>query len=61
MMEKLKSTLTTPQSHPYHKFDYTTPWFEFLSYQECCYSLGVPCSLGKFLRYHRYLKEVNVK
>jgi len=23
----------------YHVFDPTTPWFEWLSYQECCWSL----------------------
>lgn len=61
MMEQSKSTSTTPNNLPYHKFDYTTPWFEFLSYQECCFSLGVPVSLNRFLRYHTYLREVNVK
>lgn len=45
----------------YHVLDPTTPWYEFLSYQECCFSLGVPCRMGSFLRYHAYLREVGVK
>lgn len=44
----------------YHVLDETTPWFEFLSYQECCASLGRPCRLGSFMRYNAYLKEVGV-
>lgn len=41
--------------------DPTTPWYEFLSYQECCWSLGVPVRMTSFLRYHQYLKEIGVK
>lgn len=40
--------------------DPTTPWFEFLSYQECCWSLKQPVSLKRFLRYNAYLKEIGV-
>ena len=41
--------------------DPTTPWFEFLSYQECCWSLNRPVRLGSFMRYNTYLKEIGVK
>ena len=41
--------------------DPTTPWFEFLSYQECCWSLNRPVRLGSFMRYNAYLKEIGVK
>jgi hypothetical protein len=40
--------------------DSTTPWFEFLLYQECCWSLEQPVSLKRFLRYNAYLKEIGV-
>lgn len=40
--------------------DPTTPWYEFLSYQECCRSLGVPVRLQSFMRYHAYLKQTGV-
>lgn len=40
--------------------DPTTPWFEFLSYQECCWSLGRPVRIQSFMRYNAYLKEIGV-
>lgn len=42
--------------------DPTTPWFEFLSYCECCVSLGVKDqpSIGRFIKYRNYLKEIGV-
>jgi hypothetical protein len=40
--------------------DPTTPWYEFLSYQECCWSLGRPVRIQSFMRYNRYLKEIGV-
>jgi len=41
--------------------DKTTPWYEFLSYCEASYSLGVPGhpSVTRFIRYHNYLKTIN--
>lgn len=42
-------------------FDKTAPWFEFLSYQFCCESLGVEPTIQKFLRYQNYLKTVRDK
>jgi hypothetical protein len=47
----------------YHVLDPTTPWYEWLSYCECCKSLGpIPNqpSLGRFMRYRNYLKLVGV-
>jgi hypothetical protein len=46
----------------YHVLDPTTPWYEWLSYCECCYSLQVPGQphLGRYMRYRNYLKEVGV-
>lgn len=41
----------------YHTFDYNTPWFEFLSYVECCNSLGVLPSITKWVRYNNYYKQ----
>lgn len=40
--------------------DSTTPWYEFLSYQECCRSLNQPVSLTRFMRYQNYLKSIGV-
>jgi len=40
------------------ELDPTTPWFEYLSYQECCRSLGVKESLTRFMRYNQYYKMV---
>jgi hypothetical protein len=50
-------------SVPHHVLDPTTPWYEFLSYIECCRSLNPPGhpSLTRFMRYHEYLKEVGLK
>ena len=48
-------------SRPYHVFDYTTPWFEWLSYLECCASLGIEPSHGGWLRYNAYFKLYGVK
>jgi len=47
-------------NYPYHVLDPTTPWFEWLSYCECCLSLGVEPRLGRFMRYREYLKEVGL-
>ena len=44
----------------YPKLDPTTSFYEFLSYQECCWSLEQPVSLKRFLRYNAYLKEIGV-
>ena len=45
-----------------HVLDETTPWFEWLSYCECCKSLDAPGqpSYGRFLRYHEYLKQIGL-
>lgn len=40
--------------------DPTTPWYEFLSYQECCWSLGRPVRINSFIRYNAYLREIGV-
>lgn len=39
--------------------DPTTPWFEFLSYQECCWSLNRPVRVTSFIRYNQYYAEIN--
>ncbi len=41
-----------------HVLDPTTPWYEWISYCECCKSLGFEPSMGRFLRYHEYLRSV---
>jgi hypothetical protein len=40
--------------------DPTTPHYEFLSYKECCESLGRPIRLQGFMRYQKYLREIGV-
>jgi hypothetical protein len=40
--------------------DPTTPWYEFLSYQECCHSLERPVRVGGFMCYNAYLREIGV-
>jgi len=45
--------------HP--ALDPTTPHYEFLSYQECCWSLKRPVRLSSFIRYNNYLNEIGVK
>ena len=52
-MEEYKSKLPA--------LDPTTPWYEFLSYLECCNSLNVKPSLQKFLRYNQYYKNYGTK
>lgn len=37
--------------------DPTTPWYEWLSYNECCQSLGVTPSLSRFMRYNAYYRS----
>jgi len=37
--------------------DPTTPYYEYLSYQECCRSLNIPENLTKWLRYQQYYKN----
>lgn len=46
--------------YPYHILDSTTPWGEFLAYSEICHQLDVPNqpSVGRFMRYRNYLKEI---
>jgi hypothetical protein len=46
--------------HP--TLDPTTPWFEFLSYCEVCYSLGVKDqpNIGRFMKYRNYLNKIGV-
>lgn len=54
-MDKLKE-------FPYHVYDPTTPWYEWLMYCEICYQLdikGQP-NWNRFTRYRQYLKEVGV-
>ena len=46
----------------YPALDPTTPQYEFTSYVECCISLDVPeqPSVGRFMRYRNYLKEIGI-
>ena len=38
--------------------DSSTPYYEFLSYLECCNSLQIKPSMNRFLAYNRYYKSV---
>jgi hypothetical protein len=40
--------------------DPTTPYYEFLSYCECCRSLDRPIKIGSFMRYQSYLKSIDI-
>jgi hypothetical protein len=40
--------------------DPTTPWYEYLSYEEVCNSLNIRPRLGGFMRYNAYLKYIGV-
>lgn len=44
----------------YPALDPTTPYFEFLSYCECCESLGIKPSIQRFMGYQNYLKSVRI-
>ena len=44
----------------YPALDPTTPYYEFLSYCECCKSLNRPIYITNFMRYNNYLKEIGV-
>jgi len=44
----------------YPALDPTTPYYEFLSYCECCRSLNRPIYITNFMRYNNYLKEIGV-
>lgn len=49
-------------NEPYHVLDETTPWYEWLSYCECCKSLDAPGQphLGRFMRFREYLKHSGI-
>lgn len=38
--------------------DPSTPYYEYLSYLECCNSLQIKPSMNRFLAYNRYYKSV---
>ena len=44
----------------YPALDSTTTFYEFLSYCECCESLGIKPSVQRFMCYNAYLKEIGV-
>jgi hypothetical protein len=44
----------------YPSLDPSTSHYEFLSYQECCWSLNRPVRITNFMRYNAYLKEIGV-
>lgn len=41
----------------YPALDPTTAHYEFNSYCECCYSLGIEPKLGRFMAYQRYFSQ----
>jgi hypothetical protein len=49
------------ENYNFPSMDPSTPWYEFNSYQECCWSLKRPVRLGSFMRYNDYLKEIGLK
>lgn len=44
----------------YPALDSTTSHYEFNSYCECCYSLGVKPSVQRFMAYQRYFKTYGI-
>jgi hypothetical protein len=44
----------------YPALDSTTAHYEFLSYLECCESLGVKPSLRRFMAYQNYIKSLGI-
>lgn len=48
----------TSVEQTYHVLDPTTPWYEWISYLECCQSLNIKPSMNGFLAYNRYYKSV---
>jgi hypothetical protein len=47
-------------SSEFPALDPTTPYYEFLSYCECCRSLDRPIKIGSFMRYQAYLKSIGI-
>lgn len=49
-------------SPEFPSYDSTTPWYEWNMYVECCKSLNAPNqpSVGRFMRYRNYLKEIGI-
>lgn len=41
--------------------DPTTSFYEFLSYQSCCWSLGIEPSVHKFLVYNDYFNKYGIQ
>ena len=39
----------------------TTPWYNFNSYLDCCYSLGIRASINSYIRYNNYYKTLFVE
>ena len=58
MKNLMKEQLAENSKFP--TLDPTTPWYEFLSYQECCWSLNRPVRVTGFMRYNAYLREIGV-
>ncbi len=44
----------------YPALDPTTPYYEFLSYLECCESLNIQPKVGRFISYNNYYKSLNL-
>ena len=52
----MKLQITSQGEHP--ALDPSTPWYEWISYLECCNSLGIKPSLGRFIRYNEYYRSI---
>lgn len=44
----------------YPALDSTTPYYEFLSYLECCESLNIKPSVRRFISYNKYYNSLNL-
>ena len=49
--------LNQNQMNKLEALDITTPWYEYLSYRECCNSLKVKESLTKWINYQKLYKN----
>jgi len=52
---KFFDTIRSTSSFP--KLDPTTPWYSYILYQNCCWSLDIPDSVGKWTRYNNYYRQ----
>jgi len=57
-LQKILGPLLLKKKLDHTSINYNTPWYNFNSYLDCCYSLGIVPTIGSYLRYNNYYKTL---